>query len=62
VGDGIVRIDGVPVVELGFGGSINRIRGPENSRVVLSIRRGQAGDAGAGPVVDLLVTRRRIQQ
>lgn len=62
VGDGIVRIDGVPVVELGFGGSINRIRGPENSRVVLSIRRGQAGDAGAGPVVDLPVTRRRIQQ
>jgi hypothetical protein len=62
VGDGVLRIDGVPVVELGFGGSINRIRGPENSRVVLSVRRGQAGDAGSGPVVDVVVTRRRIQQ
>ena len=62
VGDGVLRIDGVSVVELGFAGSINRIRGPENSRVVLSVRRGQGGDAGSGPVVDVPVTRRRIQQ
>jgi hypothetical protein len=62
VGDGILSIDGVSVVELGFGGSINRIRGPENSRVVLRVRRGQAGDAGPGPVVEIPVTRRRIQQ
>ncbi|MDY7226712.1 carboxypeptidase regulatory-like domain-containing protein [Hyalangium rubrum] len=62
VGDSILRIDGVSVVELGFAGSINRIRGPENSRVVLSIRRGQAGDAGTGPGVDVPVTRRRLQQ
>jgi hypothetical protein len=62
VGDGIVRIDGVSVVEIGFGGSINRIRGPENSQVVLGIRRGQAGDAGLGVVVDIPVTRRRIQK
>jgi hypothetical protein len=62
VGDGVLRIDGVPVVELGFGGSINRIRGPENSRVVLSVRRAHAGDAGAGPVVEIPVTRKRIQQ
>jgi hypothetical protein len=62
VGDGVLRIDGVSVVELGFAGSINRIRGPENSRVVLSVRRGQAGDAGPRPVVDVIVTRRRIPQ
>jgi hypothetical protein len=61
-GDGIVRIDGVPVVEMGFGGAINRIRGPENSRVVLSIRRSPAGDAGPVPTVDIPVTRKRIQQ
>jgi len=62
VGDGVLRIDGVSVVELGFAGSINRIRGPENSRVVLSVRRGHTGDAGSGPVVELPVTRKRVQQ
>jgi hypothetical protein len=48
VGDGILRIDGVPVVEMGFPGAINRIRGPENSRVVLSIRRGTGGGCWHG--------------
>ncbi|XXF78270.1 carboxypeptidase regulatory-like domain-containing protein [Myxococcaceae bacterium GXIMD 01537] len=61
-GDAIVTIDGVPVVTLDFAGAINRIRGPEDSRVVLGVRRGGGEDAGAVPVVDLPVPRRRIQR
>ncbi len=62
VGDAVVTIDGVPVVQLGFTEGIQRIRGPENSRVVLGIRRGVGGDAGTGPVVDIPVIRRRLQR
>ena len=36
IGDGIVEVDGVPVVDLGFGGTIERIRGPEGGVVPLS--------------------------
>jgi hypothetical protein len=63
-GDGIVRIDGRPVVELGFPQAVQRIRGPEGSRVVLGVRRASAGSAGGSPapVVDLTVTRRRIRR
>ncbi|MCI0673543.1 MAG: carboxypeptidase regulatory-like domain-containing protein, partial [Myxococcaceae bacterium] len=55
-GDAIVKVDGVPVVELGFQTAVQRIRGPENSRVLLGVRR-----PGTAEVVDVPVTRRRIQ-
>ncbi|MBW2455464.1 MAG: carboxypeptidase regulatory-like domain-containing protein [Deltaproteobacteria bacterium] len=55
-GDVILAVEGVSVVELGFGGSINRIRGPEGSTVVLTIRK-----AGTETAVDLVVQRKRIR-
>lgn len=61
-GDAIVTIDGTPVVQLGFPVAIGRIRGPENSRVVLGVRRGLGGDAGTGPVMEIPVKRLRLQQ
>jgi hypothetical protein len=39
-GDAIVRVDGVPVSELGFSGAANAIRGPEGTSVRLSLKRG----------------------
>ena len=39
-GDAILRVDGQPVTELGFGGAVNAIRGAEGTTVLLSIRRG----------------------
>ena len=39
-GDAILRVDGEAVTELGFGGAVNAIRGPEGTSVLLSIRRG----------------------
>ena len=63
-GDAIVRIDGQPVVELGFTTAVQRIRGPEGSRLVLGVRRGGtagAGDGGTLPTVDISVVRRRIR-
>ncbi|HET9452091.1 MAG TPA: carboxypeptidase regulatory-like domain-containing protein [Aggregicoccus sp.] len=61
-GDGILSIDGQRVAELGFTEAIQRIRGPEGSRVVLGVRRGAglAADGGTGPVAELAVPRRRI--
>jgi hypothetical protein len=38
-GDAIVRVDGDAVSALGFSGTVGRIRGPEGSTVVLTIRR-----------------------
>jgi carboxyl-terminal processing protease len=61
-GDAVVSIDGTAVVQLGFPVAIGRIRGPENSRVVLGVRRGAGGDAGTGPVVEVPVIRRRLQK
>ncbi len=55
-GDVILAVEGVSVVELGFGGTINRIRGPEGSTVVLTIRK-----AGTETAVDLVVQRKRIR-
>jgi C-terminal processing protease CtpA/Prc len=55
-GDAIVRIDGAPVVDLGFDQAIQRIRGPEGSTVALGVRK-----AGGGEPVDILVTRRRVR-
>jgi len=40
-GDVILRVDGTPVAELGFGGAVDAIRGPEGTSVVLAIRRGE---------------------
>jgi hypothetical protein len=39
-GDAIVRVDGLPVADLGFAGAANAIRGPEGTTVRLSVRRG----------------------
>jgi Carboxypeptidase regulatory-like domain/PDZ domain len=63
-GDGIVRIDGRTVVELGFADAVQRIRGPEGSRLVLGVRKVSAGGAQGStpPVVDITVTRRRIRR
>lgn len=64
-GEAIVHVDGQPVVELGFAGAVQRIRGPEGSRLVLGVRRGStagAGDGGVLPTVDIPVTRRRIRK
>jgi len=63
-GDGIVRIDGRPVVELGFTDAVQRIRGPEGSQLVLGVRRASAAGTGGSPapVVDITVTRRRIRR
>ncbi|MCC6558804.1 MAG: carboxypeptidase regulatory-like domain-containing protein [Polyangiaceae bacterium] len=55
-GDAVLTIDGAPVTELGFEGSIERIRGPEDSVVRLSVQRGGAGDP-----VEIPVRRRRIR-
>ncbi len=52
-GDGVVRVDGRLVTELGFQEAINRIRGPEGSKILLSVRRG-------GAIFDVVVERRRI--
>ncbi len=63
-GDGIVRIDGRPVVELGFADAVQRIRGPEGSRLVLGVRKASAGgtEESTPPIVDITVTRRRIRR
>ena len=63
-GDSIVRIDGRPVVELGFADAVQRIRGPEGSRLVLGVRKASAPGAEGSPppVVDITVTRRRIRR
>ena len=63
-GDGIVRIDGRPVVELGFTDAVQSIRGPEGSKLVLGVRKASAvGTEGSPPpIVDITVTRRRIRR
>jgi carboxypeptidase family protein/PDZ domain-containing protein len=62
-GDSIVRINGRPVVELGFTNAVQSIRGAEGSRLVLGVRKaGAVGtEGGPPPVVDITVTRRRLQ-
>ena len=54
-GDGILEVDGVSVVDLGFGGSIEHIRGPENTSVRLTVRR-----AVTNQIEVIVVPRRRI--
>lgn len=41
-GDLILQVDGEGVLELGFGGAVDAIRGPEGTFVQLSLRRGDA--------------------
>jgi RNA polymerase sigma factor (sigma-70 family) len=53
-GDAIVAIDGRPVVELGFADGIQRIRGAENTVVVLHVRHADGREA------DISVVRRLI--
>lgn len=55
-GDAILAIDGAPVGGLGFGGSIERIRGPEGTAVRLEVRR-----EGAAASETIAVMRRRIR-
>ncbi|MDI1450222.1 carboxypeptidase regulatory-like domain-containing protein [Polyangium sp. 6x1] len=55
-GDAILAIDGAPIVELGFEGAVQRIRGPEGSVVKLSIRR-----SGTGEPTDVAVRRTRVR-
>jgi hypothetical protein len=54
-GDAILAVDGVPVVKLGFNGSIQRIRGPEGTTVLLTVRK------AGGEVIQLEVFRRKIR-
>jgi protocatechuate 3,4-dioxygenase beta subunit len=54
-GDAVLAVDGALVTDLGFGESIQRIRGPEGSTVVLRVRRAD------GAVVELRVTRSRVR-
>jgi carboxyl-terminal processing protease len=54
-GDVIIAVEGIAVIELGFEGALQRIRGPEGSAVTLTIRRAD------GTVVDILVYRKRIR-
>jgi hypothetical protein len=55
-GDAILAIEGTPVTELGFTGSINRIRGPEGTSIRLRIRK-----AGTDVPIDLDVPRRIVR-
>ncbi len=44
-GDHIIAIDGRPIIDLGFEGSMNAIRGPEGTSVLLTVTRGGAAPA-----------------
>lgn len=54
-GDAILEVAGEPVTALGFGGSIEAIRGPEGTTVQLEVRR------ASGVVERVRVPRRRIR-
>jgi protocatechuate 3,4-dioxygenase beta subunit len=53
--DAIVAIERQPVTEVGFEGSVQRIRGPEGSSVLLTVRK-----AAGGEPLEIAVFRRRI--
>jgi hypothetical protein len=55
-GDAVLAIDGVKVTDIGFEAAIGKIRGPEGSVVVLTVRR-----AATSEVADIAVPRRRIK-
>ncbi len=54
-GDAILAVDGIPVVKLGFNGSIQKIRGPEGTTVLLAVRK------AGGKEIQLEVFRRKIR-
>jgi len=54
-GDAILAVDGILVVKLGFNGSIQKIRGPEGSTVLLTVRK------AGGEEIQLEVYRRKIR-
>lgn len=54
-GDAILAVDGIPVVKLGFNGAIQRIRGPEGTTVLLTVRK------DGGEEIQLEVFRRKIR-
>jgi hypothetical protein len=53
-GDLILAVDGRQVVELGLGGAVEAIRGPEGTRVLLRLRRGEA-------TLEVVVPRRLVR-
>jgi RNA polymerase sigma factor (sigma-70 family) len=53
-GDAIVAIDGRAVAELGFSGAIQRIRGAENTVVVLRLRRADGNEANVNVTRQLI--------
>jgi hypothetical protein len=53
-GDRVLAVDGVAVTVLGFAAAVQRIRGPEGTRVLLRVHRD-------GPPTDLAVERMRIR-
>jgi hypothetical protein len=54
-GDEVLAVEGRPISELGFGGAIDLIRGPEDTRVRLIVRRGD------GPSAEIWVWRRIVR-
>jgi hypothetical protein len=56
IGDQILAIEGQPVAELGFGGAIQQIRGPEGSCLSLTVRR-----AADDRLQQVTACRRRVQ-
>ena len=54
-GDVVLRVDGEDLAALGMQGGVERLRGPEGSRVTLTVRR-----PAEGRTFDVVVTRRRV--
>jgi hypothetical protein len=54
-GDEILQVEGRPVADLGLSGAVDLIRGPEDTRVRLVVRRGEA------PPGEVLVWRRLVR-
>lgn len=56
MGDAVLAVDGLKVTDLGFENAVEKIRGPEGSVVVLTVRK-----AGASEAIDVPVPRRPIK-
>lgn len=54
-GDEILAVEGRPIAELGLAGAVDLIRGPEDTRVRLTVRRGEA------PAAEVWVWRRLVR-
>ena len=54
-GDEILSVEGRPIAELGLAGAVDLIRGPEDTRVRLTVRRGEA------PAAEVWVWRRLVR-